>query len=270
MYNSNYRAWNHTRSKAIIDHFGYKFFANKRILDLGSGDGELAAAFARLGAEVICCEIRDTNINLIHKNHAYLRVIKANLDSDFPFAGQQFDMVLSLGLLCHLKNYEKHINDILSISENIVLETEILDNNDINSKVPIFEDKSVNDFSFTGEGSIVSAANIENKLAKLGAQFKRIDDAKLNSGPFKYDWQEHNIGRRPGNRRFWFIKKDKYLQQIQANNAAMNKAKEIQNQPGTASPTMNFNSFSPETNLYTYGRRGCKKKIKAFIITYNS
>src|ERR1019366_5978187 len=180
MYSSFYSAWNHVRAKAIIDHYGHKFFSGKKLLDLGSGNGDFAATFARLGADITVCEARDTNIALIHKSHPYLKVKKCNLETDFPFAGQEFDMVFSLGLLCHLKNYEKHINDILSCAEHIVLETEILDSNDPSVRIAVFEDKNISDFSFIGEGSIVSAKNIENKLYNLGATFKRIDEAKLN------------------------------------------------------------------------------------------
>jgi SAM-dependent methyltransferase len=288
MYSSFYSAWNHVRAKAIIDFYGHKFFSGKRLLDLGSGNGDFAATFARLGAHITVCDARDANIALIQKNHPYFnKVVKSNLEVDFPFAGQEFDMVFSLGLLCHLKNYEKHINDICNIAEHIVLETEIFDSNDPSIRVPVFEDKAISDFSFTGEGSIVSAKNIESKLSHLGATFKRLDEAKLNSGPFKYDWQEANSGRKQGNRRFWFIKRDKYLRQLQANQIATERAKdttrnphviisqlaplEITSQHNPSPASMNFNSFeNVEPNVYSYGLKGQKKKIKLFIITYNS
>ena len=204
--------WNRKRAKAIVDHFGYKFFFGKRILDLGAGHGDIAEVFARLGAEINCVDARQENLDFIAKNYPHMRTQKVDLDNDFPFAFDQYDIILSLGLLCHLKNYDKHIKDICGVAEHIVLETEVFDSDETDVRVPIYEEKLINDLSFHGVGSIVSASNIQNKISELGATFQRKDKDVINSGIYTYDWKETNGGRRIGNRRIWFIKSDKFIQ----------------------------------------------------------
>lgn len=218
MFNEVYSDWNHKRSKAIIDHYGYTFFHGKKILDLGAGHGDIAAALVRLGADVLCVDARQDNLDVIAKKHPFLRTMKLDLNHEWPFATNQFDIVLSLGLLCHLKNYEQHIYQICSAAEIIVLETEVLDSTNTYVRIPIFEEKVIHDLSFHGEGSIVSAANIQNRFSEYGATFKRKDDPKLNSGPYVYNWRETDSGRKHGNRRFWFIRRDKHFAKMQENN----------------------------------------------------
>jgi len=211
MFNEVYNDWNHKRGKAIIDHYGYRFFYGKKILDLGAGHGELGAMFLRLGAEVTCVDVREENLKEIRKNHPAIKTMRLDLEREWPFAQNQFDVVLSMGLLCHLKNYEQHLKNICAVAECIVLETEVLDITDLNLRAPIYEEKLINDLSFHGEGSIVSANNIQNKLSTLGATFKRFDEPKVNSGPYRYDWRESGLGRVSGNRRFWFIRRDVFI-----------------------------------------------------------
>jgi 2-polyprenyl-3-methyl-5-hydroxy-6-metoxy-1,4-benzoquinol methylase len=190
-----YEEWNSKRVKAIIQYYSVPFFANKRILDLGSGRGELANSLSRLGADVLCVDARKSNLDFITKNNSHLKTLQADLDNEWPFSGQRFDMVLSLGLLCHLDNYDKHIKDICGVAEHIVLETEVLDTTDINWKLKYYEDKVENDLSASGKACVVSAANIQNHLSNLGATYKRKDDAILNCDKGNYSWKETNSGK---------------------------------------------------------------------------
>jgi SAM-dependent methyltransferase len=228
----NNQEWNRNRAKFIVDHFGYQFFYGKRILDLGSGHGEIAEVFARLGADITCVDAREDNLNVIAKKYPHIITKRVDLDNDFPFVFDQYDVVLSLGVLCHLKNYDKHIKDICSIAEHIVLETEVFDSDDPGIRVPIYEEKILNDLSFHGIGSIVSASNIQNMISQLGATFQRKDSNKINSGIYTYDWNETNGGRRVGNRRIWFIKSDKFIQLKLDNQKRVELAEiEIANRP---------------------------------------
>ena len=214
---------NHKLSKVIIDHFGQSFFKGKKILDLGAGNGEFAHIFARLGADVTCVDARLSNLQLINKNFPHLKTVQLNLEEQFPFDDFSFDMVFSIDLLCHLKNYQKHLESILRVSEKIVLETEILDSSNPDLLVPIFESKDLDFHSFVGEGSLVSEQNIQNKLASFNAKFKRIDETKLNTAYFRYDWRQANIGRKAGYRRLWVIRRDVHLvRKLQASQEVKN------------------------------------------------
>lgn len=213
MFDASYAEWNHKRAKAIVDYYGYRFFFGKKVLDLGAGQGELGAVFVRLGAEVTCVDARESNINEIHKRHPSLHTIKLDLDNEWPFQHHSFDVVISAGLLCHLKHYDKHITNICNAAEHIVLETEVLDSLDPNVELTIYEEKTINDLSFHGQATLVSSNNIQNKLSTLGASFKRLDDIKINSGLYRYDWREKESGRFYGCRRLWFIRRDKFIGQ---------------------------------------------------------
>jgi SAM-dependent methyltransferase len=197
-------------SKAIIDYYGHTFFYGKTVLDLGSGSGDIAAALARLGANVLCCDVRVENLKLINKNHPYLKTQLVNLETEWPFTSR-FDIVLSLGVICHLKNYENHIKNICSIADNIVLETEVYDSVLLNKK-PIYEEKSIPYLSFYGEGSLLSTNYFQDQFALCGASFKRVDDAKINTREHRYDWRDaHTEHRAAANRRIWFGKNNMYL-----------------------------------------------------------
>lgn len=198
-------------SKIIIDTYGSSFFRNKKILDLGSGDGELANTFARLGAILTCCDVREENLNAIKAKFPHINTVKVNLEHEFPFEELSFDLVLSIDVLCHIKNYQKHLSTLLSVSEHIILETEVLDSSNPNLLIPIFESKNINYLSFIGEGSLVSEKNIQNKISSLDAKYRRIDETKLNHGQFKYDWKITETGRKSSNRRFWIIKRDRKI-----------------------------------------------------------
>jgi SAM-dependent methyltransferase len=220
--------WTRKKIKAIIDHFGHRFFYQKRVLDLGCGTGDIGAAFARLGADVLCIDARQSNLDILQKKHPYLKTLKIDLDNDWPI-DMFYDIIISLDLLCHLKNFEKHFDDICSRGEHIILETEVCDSNDPNFHIPIFEEKSISTLSYGGMGSILSSAHIEARLASAGSEYKRLCDPKLNSGTYKYDWLPLNTNsRQSNNRRLWFIHKNKLrteqmdaIKKVKAAEAAM-------------------------------------------------
>lgn len=262
MFNETYSGWNHSRIKSIIDHYGHHFFFGKKILDLGAGQGEIGAALARLGADVYCVDARQANLDYIKKRHPYLKIVKADLEIEWPFS-HKFDIVLSIGLLCHLKNYEKHIKDICNIAETIILETEVLDSKDPELRIPIFEEKFSEDLAYSGEGSIVSSLNIEGKLSTYGATFKRLDHPKTNSGAYKYDWSENDSGRTFGNRRLWFIRLDNFVAQRLINQPLISLAENSIGTPAASpvSSQLEFlrgritqkyvnNNLTPEQNNY--------------------
>lgn len=203
--------WNYRRAKAIIDYYGFKFFFGKKILDLGAGHGEIAASFARLGADVTCVDARQDNLDFIHKKYPHLKLSKLDLDKDWPFHKNQFDIVLSLDLVCHLKNFDNHIKNICDVAEHIIIETEVLDISDNKNYLTIFEDKAVRYLSLSGEGKIANSNAIQSKLSENGASFKRIDESKLNSNHYIYDWREKNIGRKYGYRRMWIARKSRFV-----------------------------------------------------------
>ena len=224
MHLAEYDQRNHKLAKLIIDYFGHRYFLNKKVLDLGCFNGELANAFARVGARITAVDARKEHLDMIHKKYPHINTIQLDLDKDWPFGDFEFDVVLSLGTMCHLKDFTNHITRVCSAAEAIVLETEVLDFTG-NSTIIIQQDKVVNDSSFNGEANLASGVAIQNKLSEIGATFKRVDDTRLNSRGYRYDWQERNTGRNEGFRRIWFVRRDKLIARKVMNEQAMAAAR---------------------------------------------
>jgi SAM-dependent methyltransferase len=206
----------HRLIKMILDHYGASFFHKKRVLDLGAGDGGMALAISRLQpAEVVCCDARESHLANIRKKYPHLKTVCADLDKTWPFKDQQFDLVLSIDLMSHLENFEKHIADMLSVSSNIVLECETLNTLDPAVRFAVEEPAMLPENSFRGKGIVVSGRAIENRISELNARFKKINETKISSIDFKYDWTENGNWpiRKASNRKFWFIRTDALLAQ---------------------------------------------------------
>lgn len=208
MFDRHYVDWNFKRIKKIIDHFGHNAFADKTVLDLGCGHSDIGGALARLGARVIAVDARAEHLHIAKRKYPHITTLCADLDQKWPFEDQKFDYILNLGLICHLTNYQRVLEQCCYSTQNLILESEICDSNNPQRIVQIDEHRSIYDWAFNGVGHKPSAAHIELMLKSLGMSFERLDTAELNSGPFKYDWTVENTNsRRIGHRRFWFVKK---------------------------------------------------------------
>src|SRR5271170_133102 len=102
MFDGKYFDWNQKRIKSIVDFYGYKFFYFKRILDLGCGYGDLGGVLYRLGSDVTGVDARQEHLKIVNKKYTGIKTVQANLDANWPFHGQRFDLILDLGLMCHL------------------------------------------------------------------------------------------------------------------------------------------------------------------------
>jgi glycosyltransferase involved in cell wall biosynthesis/SAM-dependent methyltransferase len=210
MFDGPYFQRNQTLAKNITDFYGYKFFYFKRILDAACGHCDIGGCLYRLGADLTALDSRQEHLKVVSKKFPGIKTIKANLDNPLPFpAAQNFDMILDLGLLCHLSDYEKHLRDICSHTTHLVLETAVCDSNDDHKCLLIQEDKSSYDLSYNGQGCRPSPAAIERVLKECGMNFKRMDNSKLNTDTYKYDWQPQNDNSTSlEKRRLWFCVKD--------------------------------------------------------------
>lgn len=209
MFDGKYFDWNQKRVKGIVDYFGYKFFYNKKILDLGCGHADLSGVLYRLGADITAVDARQEHLKIVTKKFPGVKVVRANLEGPWPFFGQKFDIILDLGLLCHLSSFEEHLKIICSSTSHLILETAVCDSSDPNKCIQVPEAKEVYDLAYNGMGCRPSPAAIEAALEKYGMGYKRMDSAKFNSGDYTYDWfpkndDTHNLEKR----RIWFASKD--------------------------------------------------------------
>ncbi|KJL28129.1 class I SAM-dependent methyltransferase [Microbacterium oxydans] len=75
--------------------------AGRRMLDVGSGTGDLAARFADLGWDVIGCEPEDSMRAVAEREHPDVRFVRGGLP-DLPFADGSFDAVTANFVLNHV------------------------------------------------------------------------------------------------------------------------------------------------------------------------
>lgn len=208
MFDGKYFDWNQKRIKGIVDHFGYKFFYGKKMADLGCGYADLSGTLYRLGAEITAVDARQDHLKIVSKKFPGVKVVRANLEGPWPFFGTKFDMILDLGLICHLSSIDEHLKAVCSSTTHLILETAVCDSDDPHTIVQVPEAKDIYDLSYNGSGCRPSAAYIERILTNLGMTFKRMDHAKFNSGDYKYDWVENNDKSVDiHKRRIWFCVK---------------------------------------------------------------
>jgi len=209
MFNGKYFDWNQKRIKGIIDQYGYKFFYGKKLADLGCGHGDLSGTLYRLGSEITAVDARQDHLKVVSKKFPGIKVVRANLEGPWPFFGTKFDMVLDLGLICHLASIDDHLKAVCSSTTYLIIETAVCDSDDPNKIIQVPEAKEAYDLSFSGTASRPSAAYIERILNDCGMNFKRMDNPKFNSSEYKYDW----VGKNDNStdiykRRIWFCVKN--------------------------------------------------------------
>jgi SAM-dependent methyltransferase len=205
MYN---QAWVKKRLDAIITFYGANFFLKKKILDVGSGYGEIASALAGLGASVTCVDARHAHITKIRAQNHTIRGVVADLEREWPFAGEYFDLILHLSTLDHMNNIDQHLENILISSNYLVLDTQVCDSLDP-AKIPLVKESKLNVLhSYSGVGCRPSVGYIEEQFNKNGLVYERVDDMNCNSKGFVYDWFPKNNGMiRDGLSRMWFAKR---------------------------------------------------------------
>jgi len=209
MFDGLYFDRNKKLSKGIVDFYSYKFFYFKRVLDLGCGYGDFGGVLYRLGSDVTGVDARQEHLKIVSKKYTGIKTIQANLDVNWPFQNHKFDLILDLGLLCHLADYEKHLRSVCASTTHLVLETSVCDSEDPQKSLIIDEDKATYDLSYNGKGCRPSAAAIERVLRENGMNFKRMDNGKFNNGEHVYDWYPKNDNSNsPNKRRLWFAVKD--------------------------------------------------------------
>ncbi len=96
----------------------YRDFNKKKVLDVGSGNGYVLSKYAIEGAEVFGIDITQEGIDLCRK-----RFDNLNLQGHFqvadaqklPFADNSFDCVCSMGVLHHVPDTQKALDEIYRV-----------------------------------------------------------------------------------------------------------------------------------------------------------
>ena len=203
----HYEYWRAKRIVAIVEYYGEKWFEGKKILELGSGYGDIGYVFHTLNADVTFAEGRRDNCNYIRNRYPWAKVYEMNCENEWPFPKDvHYDLILHMGLLYHLDNIWFCLDKCFECADNIVLETEVSDSNDENYCLKIDENANGWDQSLIGRGTRPSPNFIEKHISERGWKFDRVDDSRCNAHFHIYDWKITNSGEwRNGLRRFWFL-----------------------------------------------------------------
>jgi len=201
MFAGHYEKWRESRVGVMKKLLGDDFFKGKSILEVGCGFGEIGFMLSQQGATVTCSDARIEHIEEVRRRHSELSTRVDDLDTnliDLPY----FDVIVHLGVLYHLKNFESNLMDTLKHCNYLILETEVCDSTDSTDVLRINE--TGYDQAFNGVGSRPSPSYIERILESQNTVYRTILDGDLNHAFHRYDWVHTNSKRwENGLRRFW-------------------------------------------------------------------
>jgi SAM-dependent methyltransferase len=205
----HYHEWRRKRIRAIVQRYGADWFDGARVLELGCGFGDIGAALTTLGADVTLAEGRPEHVSVIADRYPGLpadRLAVYDAEGPWPFI-DRFDLVVNMGLVYHVDQWQRSIIGSLRTADRVVLETEVCDSDDPHLVVKTVEEGP--DQSLSGIGSRPSAAAVESLLRAEGFRFERVTDNRCNAAFHRYDWEVRNTGGwEHGLRRFWFCWRD--------------------------------------------------------------
>jgi hypothetical protein len=181
------------------------YFKYKTLLELGCGHADIGNMFHELGANVTSSDARVEHLSIVNQKYPHINTLL--IDSDKDSIGEKYDIILHWGLLYHLNEIDKHLEQISQVCDILLLETEISDSDDKNFFIETNEKGY--DQAFNNKGIRPSPYYIENLLEKNGFQFKLIKDPILNFEFHSYDWDITNSKTwKHGLRRFWICWKN--------------------------------------------------------------
>jgi len=202
MTQSSYHAdWQNRRIGFMIGLYGYEFFKNKKILELGAFNAYIGNYFAvNCGADVTAVEGRQENVDVIQRDYPAVKVICSDLDTpDWNFG--DYDIIINYGLCYHLQyHHREHLVNCLNHCDMMFFESVIYDSFDPEIS---FNPETGGDQSLSGVGGTPSASFIENIFKEHGSNYRKYFDARLG---YKYDWPDTNSKQHNGfYRRFWTV-----------------------------------------------------------------
>jgi len=197
----HYVEWQKNRIAAIEAFFGAFFFEGKTLLELGCGYGDIGKHFESIGTTVIFSDGRPEHLAHIKNNNVNAKVLLLDLDKD-TIPGK-FDIIFHMGVLYHLKEFVRSVENACRACSTLVLESEVCDSDD--PSYVIYRDESGYDQAMNGVGVRPSPACVESALSGCGMKFTRFSGSSCNSGHHVYDWTIENTKTwRHGLRAMWF------------------------------------------------------------------
>ena len=198
----NYDVWIQNRFNVIIKEinniFGMNYLNSKTLLELGAGYGDFGYKFYELGMNVTCIEGRNENLSILKNKHPYFTSILGDMDK--IIIEKKYDVILHCGLLYHMKNIEKNLENCLQNCDLFVLETENIDSVEDNDDIVMVLENgsstcpmsSLVDSDCTNYSSRTTRKYLEKIFKKHNFNFVLIDSSEANAIGYKYDWKVTN------------------------------------------------------------------------------
>jgi hypothetical protein len=195
--------WQNNRINFILSKYPKEFFKGKRILELGAYNGYIGAYFNSIGADVLCVEGRQENVDKIKLDYPNVKVECSDLDCvDWDWG--HYDIIINFGLYYHLEKFHKeHLENCINNCDLMFFESVIYDS--FESEI-YFRGEDGIDQSISMKGGTPSTSYVEDIFVESGILYEKFNDSKLNDG-HHYDWMDTNSKKLDEYaRRFWIVK----------------------------------------------------------------
>ncbi len=216
-----YEDWTNKRVERLLGIFGKGWFNGKTVLELGSAHGDIGIELLKLGADVTFSDVRrehlESIVNKFKDVNFKPRVQHINQNEPYDLK-KKFDLVLHIGVLYHVANWQQDLECALNHTNTMILESAVSPSPDL--KHPIYGPYGCKNPVLTQEG-------IEEHLTNLGCKFIRFDIPELDSrgqwltteirNNHYYSWDQNRIKDLPKTvwsgkdmdhyRRYWLVLK---------------------------------------------------------------
>lgn len=205
MFKNFYNGWINSRMNGVNKYVSSEYFKSKTLLEVGCGHADVGNRFHELGAIVTSTDARKEHIAYVNETYPHIKT--AIVDYDKNTVKDKYDIIIHWGLLNHLKEIDKHLENISQKCNVLFLDSEVADSDDDTFYASV--DERGFDQAFHNKGIRTSPTYIEKLLEKNGFQFKLIEDHILDAGQHHYVWTITNTKRwMMGLRRFWICWKN--------------------------------------------------------------
>jgi Tellurite resistance protein TehB len=170
-WRANFLAWVGTK-------LGADFINGKTVLEMGCGPALNGDYFQQNGAIVTSTDVRQAYVDTAAATYPALKTQLFNCETDsIP---QNFDIILHWATFYHLeRNHVQHLNDICAKAKYIILESFVVDSDDISANM-VYRFKGY-DMSLNGENLIPSRGLIEQTLTANNFNFTVVRDTSLDT-----------------------------------------------------------------------------------------
>jgi SAM-dependent methyltransferase len=207
----HYREAELSRLANLFAHVDLDRWRGMKVLEVGAGFGRFGNAFEQLGFDVTSSDGRPEYVARMAARGR--RAFRLDLDEVTPQDLAGYDLVISFGVLYHLRNPARHLEACGKTAKVLLLETSVSDNAEpVLNPVPEPRGWFGPDQALRGVGCRPSPSWVETTARESG--FTRVTDistpiANYSTGTF--DWKPRNSGESRLNgvnlRKMWVCEK---------------------------------------------------------------